>query len=89
MKRTGRPPTRPAKLMDGFYIEVRNRGSISKGIKIRSTNVEAMKMAIDQYKRSGKEVIVLGQYKNEVWLNPPNSPENLKSPDKKKSKELV
>ena len=97
MKRTGRPPTRPAKLMDGYYIEVRNRGSIGKGVKIRSTNIEAMKMAIDQYKRSGKEVIILGQYQNEIWLNEPNSPEILNPKEKtaaapkgkKKSKELV
>jgi len=69
MNRTGRPRTKPAKLMDGFYIEVRNKGSVSKGIKIRSTNKEAMEVTIKQYKNSGKEVIVLGEYKDEVWLN--------------------
>ena len=69
MQRTGRPRTRPAKLMDGFYIEVRNKGSVSKGIKIRSTNKEAMEVTIKQYKNSGKEVIILGEYKDEVWLN--------------------
>jgi len=30
----GRPPTRPKKLKDGFYIEIRNKGS-KTGIKIR------------------------------------------------------
>jgi len=69
MNRTGRPRTKPAKLMDGFYIEVRNKGSVSKGIKIRSTNKDQMEMTIKQYKNSGKEVIVLGEYKDEVWLN--------------------
>ena len=29
----GRPPTKPKKLRDGFYIEVRNRGANS-GIKL-------------------------------------------------------
>jgi hypothetical protein len=27
----GRPATRPAKMMDGFYIEVANKGSKIKG----------------------------------------------------------
>jgi len=35
----GRPPTRPAKLKDGFYIEVHNKWSNS-GIKIRRETKE-------------------------------------------------
>jgi hypothetical protein len=68
-KNTGRPPTRPAKLMDGFYIEVRNKGSKEKGIKIRSENSEAMKETAKQYERNRKEVIILGEHKDEEWLN--------------------
>ncbi len=62
-----RPGLRPQKLADGFYIEVRNRGSIEQGIKIRSENKTEMENTIKQYERNRKEVIVLGEYKNELW----------------------
>ena len=68
MKGTGRPPTRPAKLMDGFYIEVRNKGSKEKGVKIRSENRAAMEGIIRQYEKNRKEVVILGEYKNETWI---------------------
>lgn len=64
----GRPPTRPAKLKDGFYIEVRNEGSKATGIKIRRDSKEEMLMAIEDYKRS-KDVVILGEYKNDKWLS--------------------
>jgi hypothetical protein len=57
----GRPPTRPVTLRDGFYIEVRNKGS-KTGIKIRRDDKEGMLQAIKEYERL-KEVIVLGEYK--------------------------
>ena len=69
MRSQGRPPTRPAKLMNGFYIEVRNRGSKDKGVKIRSENKAGMDETVKQYERNRKEVTILGEYKNEVWLN--------------------
>ena len=40
----GRPPTRPGKLRDGFYIEVRAKGSKS-GIKLLYDSLEEMKKA--------------------------------------------
>ena len=55
--------------MDGFYIEVRNRGSRDRAVKIRSENKLAMEGTAVQYKRFNKEVTVLGEYKNEIWLN--------------------
>jgi hypothetical protein len=58
----GRPPTKPGKLRDGFYIEVRSRGS-KTGIKLRSETLEEMKAAAIQYGKT-KEVTVLGEYKN-------------------------
>lgn len=58
----GRPATKPTKLKDGYYIEVRNKGSKS-GIKIRRDSKEAMLMAIRDYERV-KDVIVLGKSKN-------------------------
>ncbi|MCO6499063.1 MAG: hypothetical protein J5I47_01655 [Vicingus serpentipes] len=58
----GRPATKPTKLRDGFYIEVRNKGSRS-GIKIRRDTKDAMLLAIEEYERV-KDVIVLGEFKN-------------------------
>lgn len=58
----GRPPTRQKDLRDGFYIEVRSKGS-KTGIKIRRDNKEQMLTAIKDYRKT-KEVIVLGEYKN-------------------------
>ena len=37
----GRPATKPLDLRDGFYIEIRNRGS-KTGIKIRRDNEKQM-----------------------------------------------
>ncbi len=62
----GRPPTKPARLKDGFYIEVKNSGS--GGIRIRRDTREQMLIAADEYKRT-KEVIVLGEIKNDKWLD--------------------
>ena len=58
----GRPATKPTELRDGFYIEVRNKGSKS-GIRIRRDSQEAMDLAISDYQRV-KDVVVLGEYKN-------------------------
>ncbi|MBX7139574.1 MAG: hypothetical protein K1X63_00720 [Chitinophagales bacterium] len=68
-KSPGRPPTRQARLMDGFYIEVRNKGSKEKGVKIRSTSKSAMDDLAKQYQRSNKDVIILGEYKDEKWIS--------------------
>lgn len=64
----GRPPTRPAKLKDGFYIEVRNEGSRANGIKIRRDTKEEMIQAVESYKRI-KDVNILGELKNDKWID--------------------
>ena len=66
----GRPPTKPKKLKDGYYIEVRNKGA-SSGIKIVRDTEEQMKMAVEEYSRT-KEVVVLGESKDGKWVNPPD-----------------
>ncbi len=63
----GRPATKPLDLRDGFYIEVRNRGS-KTGIKIRRDNKKQMEFAIKEYERL-KDVIVLGEYKDGKLLS--------------------
>ena len=61
----GRPPTRPARLRDGFYIEVKNSGS--GGIRIRRDTREQMMIAAEDYAKS-KQVTILGEIKNDKWV---------------------
>jgi len=56
----GRPPTRPKALRDGFYIEIRNKGSKS-GIKLRRDTKEEMTRAAKEYAKT-KEVVILGEF---------------------------
>ena len=55
----GRPSTKPKKLKDGYYIEVRNKND-KTGIKIRRDSLNELKNAIKRY-RVFKEVEILGQ----------------------------
>jgi hypothetical protein len=65
----GRPPTRQIKFMDGFYIEIRNKGSHSKGVMVRSASQEGMEALVQQYEQNNKEVIVHGEHKNFEWVS--------------------
>lgn len=58
----GRPRTKPNKLKDGFYIEVRSKGSKS-GIKVRAETKEKMEEAALRYSKI-KDVTVMGEYQN-------------------------
>lgn len=64
----GRPATRPTKLKDGYYIEIRNKGSKSGGIKLYSATKLQMHRAIKMYERS-KEVIILGESVNGKFVD--------------------
>ncbi len=66
-KGKGRPATRTAKLIDGFYIEVMNKGQKERGIKIRSKTKAEMEDAARRYANS-KDVVILGEYKNDAWV---------------------
>jgi DNA polymerase II small subunit/DNA polymerase delta subunit B len=55
----GRPATKPTELRDGFYIEIRNRGS-KAGVKIRRDTEAQMHLAIKEYEPS-KDVVVIGE----------------------------
>ena len=61
----GRPPTRPARLKDGFYIEVKSQGSSS--ILVRRDTKEQMLMAAEDYART-KEVTIRGEMRNDKWI---------------------
>lgn len=64
----GRPPTKPIKLKDGFYIEVRNKGAKTGGIKIRRETKAQLEQTIKDYQRT-KDVVVLGESKNGKWVD--------------------
>lgn len=60
----GRPPSKPIVFRDGFYIEVRNRGTDpGSGIKLRKETREEMLAAAEEYRKT-KLVIILGEYKD-------------------------
>lgn len=68
----GRPPTKPKRFKDGFYIEVRNKGA-GVGMKIHFETLREMEAAAAMY-GNGKEVIILGEHRKDRWLN--EAPEN-------------
>ena len=61
----GRPPTRPARLKNGFYIEVKSQGS--SAILIRRDTREQMVIAAADYARS-KNVTIKGEMLNDKWV---------------------
>lgn len=63
----GRPSTKPKKLKDGFYIEVRSKGA-KNGMKIRRATKEEMMISVTMYKKN-KDVVVLGESKNGKWVD--------------------
>ncbi|GAA0745453.1 MULTISPECIES: hypothetical protein [Flavobacteriaceae] len=63
----GRPATKPKKLKDGFYLEIRNKGS-KTGIKLYRDTKAQMLRTIKEYEQA-KEVIILGESKNGKWVN--------------------
>tara|TARA_B100000902_G_C27142205_1_gene829275 strand:- start:722 stop:949 length:228 start_codon:yes stop_codon:yes gene_type:complete len=70
MQKRGRPSTKPPKLRDGFYIELRSQGS-SGAIKIIRKNMQEVEKAIEQYSKN-KVVKYLGQVKNGQWIDGDN-----------------
>ena len=75
----GRPYTKPKKLKDGFYLEVKNQGAKS-GIKIRRDTFDEMMLAKKNFERT-KEVKVLGEVIDDSFVN------DKKKKRKKKSAE--
>ena len=66
-----RPRTKPVKFKNGFYIEVRNKGS-KTGIKLRKETKEEMRQAAKDLEGI-KDVIIYGESKNGKWVNKPES----------------
>lgn len=63
----GRPATKPKKLKDGYYIEIKNKGARS-GVKLYSQTKLQMHRAVKMYERS-KIVTILGESVNGKFLD--------------------
>ncbi|MCC7455032.1 MAG: hypothetical protein IT222_12755 [Crocinitomix sp.] len=70
MKRKGRPATKQAELKEGFYIELKTKGS-NTPVKIRRDSMEEVDLAIEQYGKN-KAVTYLGQVKGGKWMDGKN-----------------
>ena len=66
----GRPVTKSVKLKEGFYIELRAKGS-SSSVKIRRDTKVEIDLAIKQYEKI-KTVNYLGQIKAGKWIDGKN-----------------
>ena len=69
-KKKGRPVTKPGELKDGYYLELRNKGSNS-AVKIRRETKTELDATIAQYERT-KLVSYLGEVKNARWVDGKN-----------------
>ncbi len=72
----GRPATKPAKLKDGYYIELRNKGA-SSGIRIQRDTKEQMEHAMIDYEKT-KDVFFIGQVINGKFINEKKKPKAKK-----------
>tara|TARA_B100000427_G_C15070978_1_gene404163 strand:+ start:78 stop:305 length:228 start_codon:yes stop_codon:yes gene_type:complete len=70
MQKRGRPSTKPPKLRDGFYIELRTQGS-SGSIKIIRKNMQEVELALALYSKT-KVAKYLGQVKSGQWVDGDN-----------------
>lgn len=76
----GRPSTKPKKLKDGFYLEVKNQGAKS-GIKIRRDTYEEMMLAKKNFERT-KEVKVLGEVIDDTFVDDAKAKKKRKKAEK-------
>jgi hypothetical protein len=63
----GRPATKPSRLRNGFYIEVKSPGGGS-AILLRRDTKEQMLLAAEDYART-KEVIIRGEMRDDKWVD--------------------
>jgi hypothetical protein len=68
----GRPPTRPTRLRDGFYVEVRQKGANS-GMKIWSPDKQSMLQMAEMYRHT-RDVVVLGEHRKDQWVTENGDP---------------
>ena len=70
MRKKGRPATKPAKLREGFYLELKNKNA-SLPVKLRRESMAEIKMLIKQYEKI-KDTTYLGELRAGRWLDGKN-----------------
>lgn len=63
----GRPATKPSRLRNGFYIEVKTPGGGS-AILLRRDTREQMLLAAEDYART-KDVVIKGEMRDDKWVD--------------------
>jgi len=78
--KVGRPSTKPARLKNGFYVSVKNKG-MSNPVMMYSTNKEGMLITAERYSAlPDKDVVIMGEHLNDEWVS------NRRPARKKKAK---
>ena len=68
-KSAGIPATKPARLKNGFYVGVKNKG-MSTPVMMYSPTREGMMLIAQRYGVfPEKEVVVMGEHKNDKWVD--------------------
>jgi hypothetical protein len=66
---SGRPSTKPARLKNGFYVGIKNKG-MSNQVMMYSPNKEGMLLIAERYSIfREKEVVILGEHKDDSWVS--------------------
>jgi hypothetical protein len=67
--KVGRPSTKPARLKNGFYVSVKNKG-MSNAVMMYSPTRDGMTIIAQRYSIfPDKEVTIMGEHKNDEWVS--------------------
>ncbi len=67
--KVGRPSTKPARLKNGFYVSVKNKG-MSNAVMMYSATRDGMLVLAQRYSIfPDKEVTIMGEHKNDEWVS--------------------
>ncbi|MBL7942956.1 MAG: hypothetical protein JNM00_09330, partial [Flavobacteriales bacterium] len=67
--KVGRPSTKPARLKNGFYVSVKNKG-MSNAVMMYSPTRDGMMIIAQRYSIfPDKEVTIMGEHKNDEWVS--------------------
>lgn len=67
--KVGRPSTKPARLKNGFYVSVKNKG-MSNAVMMYSPTRDGMIVLAQRYSIfPDKEVTIMGEHKNDEWVS--------------------
>lgn len=68
-KKKLKPMSQPIHFGNGFYIEVRDKGKVKGGVRIKCEDKADMMKRVQMYERNNKSVGILGEMRDGVWLD--------------------